>query len=109
MPKESKEVVQPEKTYQNKRPVRRWERRWVLQPNVIEYGREIWIQKWICMDSLNTINLGDNQNKGSAQYYERVNGLSSVTYIEQPNGSTGTGGENKDLKISNLGQGGPSY
>ena len=65
-----------------KRPVRKWERRWVLQPNVIEYGREIWIQKWICIDSLNTINLGDNQSKSSAQYYERANGLSAITMVD---------------------------
>ena len=28
-------------------PVRKWEKRWVLQPNVIEYGSEIWINKWV--------------------------------------------------------------
>lgn len=67
---------------QIKRPVRKWERRWVLQPNVIEYGREIWIQKWICIDSLNTINYGDNPSKQSMHYYERVNGLSSVMMID---------------------------
>ncbi len=26
-----------------KKPVRKWEKRWVLQPNVIELGCEIWI------------------------------------------------------------------
>lgn len=26
-----------------KGPVRKWEKRWVLQPNVIEYGCDIWI------------------------------------------------------------------
>ena len=42
-----------------KRPVRKWEKRWVLQPNVIEYGNDIWIQKWVCVDSLNTASLGE--------------------------------------------------
>ena len=28
-------------------PVRKWEKRWVLQPNVIDYGSEIWIHKWV--------------------------------------------------------------
>ena len=30
-------------------PVRKWERRWVLQPNVIDYGSEIWVKKWVCI------------------------------------------------------------
>ena len=35
-----------------KRPVRRWQRRWFLQPNVFDFscgkkGGEIWIQKWV--------------------------------------------------------------
>jgi hypothetical protein len=40
-----------------KRPVRKWQRRWVLQPNVIELGGEIWIQKWICVENLNTVTI----------------------------------------------------
>lgn len=30
-------------------PVRKWEKRWVLQPNVINYGSEIWVKKWVCI------------------------------------------------------------
>lgn len=30
-------------------PVRKWEKRWVLQPNVIDYGAEIWVKKWVCI------------------------------------------------------------
>ena len=37
-----------------KKPVRKWERRWVLQPNILDSG-EIWIQKWICAENLNTV------------------------------------------------------
>ena len=29
---------------------KKWERRWVLQQNVIENGEDIWLQKWICVD-----------------------------------------------------------
>lgn len=29
--------------------MRKWEKRWVLQPNVIDYGSEIWIKKWVCI------------------------------------------------------------
>jgi hypothetical protein len=55
-----------------KKPVRRWERRWVLQPNVIELGSEIWIQKWICVENLDTVSLhgtvinqGENGSKAN--------------------------------------------
>lgn len=40
-----------------KRPVRKWERRWVLQPNVIEHGSVIWIQKWVCVENLDKVSL----------------------------------------------------
>jgi hypothetical protein len=35
-----------------KRPVKKWEKRWVLQPNVIECGGDIWIPKWICVENV---------------------------------------------------------
>ena len=41
------------KDFYSKRPVKKWDKRWVLQPNVIEYGCDIWVQKWICVESLN--------------------------------------------------------
>ena len=72
----------------SKRPVRKWEKRWVLQPNVIEYGRDIWISKWICVDNLNTICIGET-SKANVQYYEKVNGLSSFPTIEDLQKETG--------------------
>lgn len=63
----------------NKKAVRKWERRWVLQPNVIEYGQDIWIQKWICVDNINPINLGEP----SKQFYEKVNGNYQQPNIDQ--------------------------
>ena len=31
---------------------KKWERRWVLQPNVLDLNRgEIWIQKWVTVES----------------------------------------------------------
>jgi hypothetical protein len=52
-----------------KRPVRKWERRWVLQPNVIEFGSVIWIQKWVCVEnldkvSINGVPIADGPGKG---------------------------------------------
>jgi len=34
-----------------KKPARKWEQRWVYQPNAIEFGQDIWILKWVCVDS----------------------------------------------------------
>lgn len=60
----------------NKKPVKKWEKRWVLQSNVIEYGCDIWISKWMCVDNLNTANLNANVDikQGGIQIYERVSG-----------------------------------
>eukprot|EP00347_Sterkiella_histriomuscorum_P019569 403341134 len=66
----------------SKKPVRKWEKRWVLQPNVIEYGNDIWIQKWICVDNLNTVTIAAEPPKVNVQYYEKVNGLSSFPIVE---------------------------
>lgn len=34
-----------------KRAVRKWEKRWVLQPNVFDLNEgEIWVQKWVHSD-----------------------------------------------------------
>ena len=34
-----------------KRAVRKWEKRWVLQPNVFDLNEgEIWVQKWVQAD-----------------------------------------------------------
>lgn len=34
-----------------KRAVRKWEKRWVLQPNVFDLNEgEIWVQKWVHAD-----------------------------------------------------------
>ena len=30
-----------------KKSVRKWEKRWVLQPNVLELGSDVWLPKWI--------------------------------------------------------------
>ena len=31
---------------------RRWERRWIMQPNVLDLNKgEIWVQKWVTVDS----------------------------------------------------------
>jgi hypothetical protein len=52
---EQAEPIPPKEVINFKRPVRKWQRRWVLQPNIIDSGGEIWIQKWICVDNLNTV------------------------------------------------------
>lgn len=55
---EESKIIEREKSAKElnlKRPVRKWERRWVLQPNIIDSGGEIWIQKWICVENLNTV------------------------------------------------------
>ena len=64
-----------------KRPVRKWEKRWVLQPNVVEYGCDIWIQKWICVDNVNSLNQAD-LNRPVQQLYERVTAIDSIPNIE---------------------------
>lgn len=28
-------------------PVRKWEKRWVLVPNVFQFGEDVWVQKWV--------------------------------------------------------------
>jgi len=76
-----KNEVNEKKESFSKKPVKKWEKRWVLQPNVIEYGNDIWICKWVCVDSLNTVNVTE-QAKVGVQYYEKVNGLSSFPAIE---------------------------
>ena len=39
-------------THFDSKPVKKWEKLWVLHPNVRgEFGPEIWIQKWIRIDS----------------------------------------------------------
>ena len=31
---------------------RRWERRWIMQPNVLDLNKgEIWVQKWVTVES----------------------------------------------------------
>jgi len=40
-----------------KTQVRKWEKRWVLVPNVFQFGEDIWVQKWV----------NDNQIKESNQ------------------------------------------
>ncbi|CAI2378339.1 unnamed protein product [Moneuplotes crassus] len=40
----SKDKINPEEG-----PVRKWEKRWVLQPNVLDFGSEIWVKKWVCI------------------------------------------------------------
>ena len=31
---------------------RKWERRWIMQPNVLDLNKgEIWVQKWVTVDS----------------------------------------------------------
>lgn len=38
-----------------KRAVRKWEKRWVLQPNVFDLNEgEIWVQKWVHADKAQT-------------------------------------------------------
>jgi hypothetical protein len=37
------QIENSKKDYFNRRPAKKWERRWVLQPNVVEYGCDIWI------------------------------------------------------------------
>lgn len=49
----------------------------MLQANVIEYGNDIWLQKWICVENLNTVTVPAEPPKANVQYYEKVNGLSS--------------------------------
>ncbi len=45
---ESKVCSEGERVELGKRPVRKWQRRWVLQPNVFDLNRgEIWVQKWV--------------------------------------------------------------
>jgi hypothetical protein len=44
-----------------KKPVRKWEKRWILQPSIIESG-EVWIQKWVCVQNLTTKVVSDNTN-----------------------------------------------
>ncbi|CDW75976.1 transcriptional repressor protein yy1-like [Stylonychia lemnae] len=78
---QQKQEIQERKDNFSKKPVKKWEKRWVLQPNVIEYGNDIWICKWVCVDSLNTVNIGE-QAKVGVQYYEKVNGLSSFPINE---------------------------
>ena len=47
----------PLKELNTKRSSRKWEKRWILQPNVIDQGGEIWIQKWVCVENLTTVNV----------------------------------------------------
>ena len=69
------QIVDTEKMKEQlKRPVKKWERRWVLQSNVVEYGCDIWVPKWVCLDTL-TINVTAEKTTG-VQYYEKVTGLS---------------------------------
>jgi hypothetical protein len=49
---EESKVLEPA---ERRKPVRKWEKRWVLMPNVIEQGSEIWIQKWVCVDDLEQV------------------------------------------------------
>lgn len=74
--KESKNEEKKDALF-SKKPVRKWEKRWVLQPNVLEYGNDIWLQKWICVDNLNTVTVPTEAPKVNVQYFEKVNGLSS--------------------------------
>ena len=30
--------------------VRSWKQKWVLVPNVFQFGKEIWIKKWLTTD-----------------------------------------------------------
>jgi len=68
----------------------------VLQPNVIEYGCDIWIQKWVCVDSLNTITFGDSASKSGVQYFEKMHGLGPL------NGSDSKGEETTQIDENTL-------
>ena len=57
--KETKGLTSNHEPLNAKKPVRKWEKRWILQPSIIESG-EVWIQKWICIENLTTKVISDN-------------------------------------------------
>ena len=54
-----------------------------MQANVIEYGCDIWIPKWVCVDSLSTVALPNEPAKSVPQYYEKVTGLSQFPLLPE--------------------------
>ena len=57
-----------------KTQVRKWEKRWVLVPNVFQFGEDIWVQKWV----------NDNQIKESNQRLQTNQSTAGSPKNEQP-------------------------
>ena len=51
-PKHSQLASQPAEPTQTVPRAKKWHRRWVLIPNVLHFGEDIWIQKWFSSDQL---------------------------------------------------------
>jgi len=69
-----------------KKPVRKWEKRWILQPSIIESG-EVWIQKWICVENLTKKEILDKtffneEILGGENEKEKVHAYSSSSETE---------------------------
>ena len=46
-----------------KKQVRKWQRRWVLVPNVYQFGEDIWVQKWVNEDQIEEQNQQLKRNR----------------------------------------------
>ena len=60
---------------QNKK-ARRWEKKWVLVPNVFDFTKEIWLKQWVIIDKVEEDNINNLLSKEN--YYE--NYYESNTY-----------------------------
>ena len=52
----------------NKR-VKKWEKRWILVPNVFQFGQDVWVHKWVNDEQISESNelLRKKQDLGEVQ------------------------------------------